>query len=608
MSNGTTRKIEVARERFSFDESQGQLFVSVKEIRGLRSEGLTAFCILQLDKQQVKTRGVQQLGDPELSGTWNEGFTFDVTNLNTQLVVSVLGTSQITVGDEPIDNREGKFLGHLVIPVVALAHQKPVDQWFKLAWNDPKEVSDRGEAHVKLQYTATTTQVGVSSFKPLLVVGKGTFAKVMMVQKVDTGRLYAMKVINKDAVIQHNAVKHTMSERNVLKKINHPFIVSLKFSFQTQDKLYMILDYINGGELFYHLSDAERFNQERTRFYTAEITLALGYLHSLDIVYRDLKPENLLLDMNGHICLTDFGLVKENLGFGSVTHTFCGSPEYLAPEIFTPNGYDKSVDWWAMGTLMYEMLSGLPPFFSDDLEEMNERILNETLTFPNYFSTEAKSLLLLLLERDPKKRLGSGPKDYQEIISHPFFDGIDWDRLSERAVDPPFRPALRGETDVRFFDPESTMMQAKHSFSECHLTNKEQEAFRGFSYVAPDADLRYMARRRGSSGASRGNSTNNSPTVSPIPSLRRTSSSTAAPPRPIDLASFENKEKKDFLSQHRALESMHIYGEYDGYSSDPSFDGSDDEVSLSKTSWRPVLPKSLSSPILVKQKANSSSY
>jgi len=333
----------------------------------------------------------------------------------------------------------------------------------------------------------------------------------------------------------------------------------LKYSFQTQDKLYMILDYINGGELFYHLSDAERFDEERARFYAAEILLALGYLHSLNIVYRDLKPENLLLDMNGNICLTDFGLCKENLGYGSVTHTFCGSPEYLAPEIFMGNGYDKSVDWWALATLLYEMLSGLPPFFSDDLEVMNQKILSEPLWFPDYFSDESKSLLQGLLERNPKKRLGCGEKDAEEIKRHPFFKSVDWTKLDGKQIEPPFRPALRSETDTRFFDPESTQMVARHSFSECHLTSKEQEAFRGFSYVAPDANIYYYPhRRRGSSGRGT-NSTNSSPSSSPLPVPRKVtptngsnSPTNHSTSRELKIPIPKEKPQKDFLSKHRA--------------------------------------------------------
>lgn len=202
-------------------------------------------------------------------------------------------------------------------------------------------------------------KVGPDDFEILAVVGKGSFGKVFQVRKKDTGNIFAMKVIRKDNVVKRNAVEHTMAENKILKHINHPFLVNLKYAFQTKLHLYMVIDYLNGGELFYHLTRDDYFSEERTRFYAAEVVLALGYLHDNNIVYRDLKPENLLLDMQGHICLVDFGLCKTGLGFDTKTHTFCGSPEYIAPEVLRGEGYNKEVDWWALGTLIYEMLTGL---------------------------------------------------------------------------------------------------------------------------------------------------------------------------------------------------------------------------------------------------------
>lgn len=338
---------------------------------------------------------------------------------------------------------------------------------------------------------APLPQIGLKDFVLLRVVGRGTFAKVLMVRKVDTGRLYAMKCIKKDHLIKRNAVTHTFSEKNVLQRLRHPFIVNLKFAFQTIDKVVLVLDYISGGELFYHLSEAQVFSENRARFYAAEIASALGYLHSNNVIYRDLKPENILLDTDGHIVLTDFGLCKDGLGIGERTHTFCGSPEYIAPEMLLGKGYDKAVDWWALGTLIFEMLGGLPPFYSEDEDEMNDAILHEELTFPAFFSFYARSVLTQMLDRDPRARLGSGPSGYHELKTHPFFDNyIDFDLLEAKCVEPPMRPALSSETDVRFFDPEATDELPTMSVDDTQPLNREQQDyFAGFAFTAADVDL-----------------------------------------------------------------------------------------------------------------------
>ena len=258
----------------------------------------------------------------------------------------------------------GQLVGQLTVPVASLYHQKPIDQFFKLRLPKEKD-TDRsyGELHVKLLFNEVHKRVGKADFTINKVVGRGNFGKVMQVTKQDTGRTYAMKVLRKDTIIAADAVRHTLSETNVLRRFNHPFVVGLKYSFQTPEKLYMVMDYLSGGELFYHLSNVDRFDENRARFYAAEIIDALGYLHESGVVYRDLKPENLLLDISGHVCLTDFGLVKEGMEFGDVTHTFCGSPEYLAPEILQGRAYGREVDWWALGTFLYEMLEGLVSHF-----------------------------------------------------------------------------------------------------------------------------------------------------------------------------------------------------------------------------------------------------
>lgn len=283
----------------------------------------------------------------------------------------------------------------------------------------------------------------MEAFELLKVIGKGSFGKVMQVRKRDTSRIYALKTIRKAHIVSRSEVTHTLAERTVLAQVNNPFIVPLKFSFQSPDKLYLVLAFINGGELFHHLQREGRFNEERSRFYAAELLCALEHLHGFNVVYRDLKPENILLDYTGHIALCDFGLCKLNMGDDETTNTFCGTPEYLAPELLLGHGYTKAVDWWTLGVLLYEMLTGLPPFYSEDVNEMYRKILQDPLRFGDEVSKDARSILTLLLNRDPSKRLGSGSNGANDIKNHEFFaKHVDWNRLMAKKVQPPFKPAV----------------------------------------------------------------------------------------------------------------------------------------------------------------------
>ena len=283
--------------------------------------------------------------------------------------------------------------------------------------------------------------------------------KVFLVEEKKTGQVYALKVLKKDYIITKNQVEHTNTERSVLGYVRHPFIVGMNMAFQSKDKLFFVLDYCAGGELFSQLQKLVKFTEDRARFYAAEIILAISYVHSLNIIYRDLKPENVLIDASGHIRLTDFGLSKEGVSNSSAgAKSFCGTQEYLAPEILKRQGHGRAVDWWSLGALLYEMLAGLPPFYTQNRDILFENICNSELSYPPSLSPNAKGVLRGLLTKDPQKRLGSGPGDADDIQRHVFFTSIDWEKLMRGEIAPPWKPQIASSTDTSQFDQEFTSM------------------------------------------------------------------------------------------------------------------------------------------------------
>ncbi|GFH54727.1 hypothetical protein CTEN210_11203 [Chaetoceros tenuissimus] len=327
----------------------------------------------------------------------------------------------------------------------------------------------------------------LDSFKMIKVVGKGSFGKVFLVREIKTQEMFALKVLRKDNIIKRNQVEHTKTERSVLGYVDHPFIVGLKMAFQSKDKLYFVLDYCAGGELFFHLSKVGKFNEHRASFYAAEIVLALEYIHQLDIVYRDLKPENVLLDARGHVRLTDFGLSKEGItNSSSGANSFCGTPEYLAPEILNRQGHGRAVDWWSLGALLYEMLTGLPPFYCRDREKLFEKIRRGHLEYPRSLSARSQTLLRGLLTKDPKHRLGSGHDDAAPIKSHAFFSGTNWEKLMKGEVPPPWDPQVQSSLDTSQFDEEFTSMPifSPSSYQPAGFGSTPQDnVFEGFTFT-----------------------------------------------------------------------------------------------------------------------------
>ncbi|XP_067034024.1 ribosomal protein S6 kinase beta-1-like isoform X2 [Acropora muricata] len=332
-------------------------------------------------------------------------------------------------------------------------------------------------------------KVGPESFELLKVLGKGGYGKVFQVRKVDgrnKGKIFAMKVLKKAAIIRsHKDTAHTKAERNILEAVKHPFIVDLMYAFQTGGKLYLILEYLSGGELFMHLEREGIFMEDTACFYLAEIVLAMEHLHNQGIIYRDLKPENILLDTQGHVVLTDFGLCKEAVFENSLTHTFCGTIEYMAPEILTRSGHGKAVDWWSLGALMYDMLTGSPPFCGDSRKKTIDKILKGKLVLPPYLTVEAKDFLRKLLKRHPQARLGSGNDGTRPIKIHPFFRAVKWDDLYSKKVEPPFKPSIAGEDDVSQFDSKFTKQTPIDSPVDSMLSESADKIFQGFTYIAP---------------------------------------------------------------------------------------------------------------------------
>uniref|UniRef100_A0A3Q1ANB9 non-specific serine/threonine protein kinase n=1 Tax=Amphiprion ocellaris TaxID=80972 RepID=A0A3Q1ANB9_AMPOC len=328
-------------------------------------------------------------------------------------------------------------------------------------------------------------QQTMSDFDYLKLLGKGTFGKVILVKEKATGMYYAMKILRKEVIIAKDEVAHTVTESRVLQNTRHPFLTTLKYAFQTHDRLCFVMEYANGGELFFHLSRDRVFTEDRARFYGAEIVSALEYLHSRNVVYRDLKLENLMLDKDGHIKITDFGLCKEGITDGATMKTFCGTPEYLAPEVLEDNDYGRAVDWWGLGVVMYEMMCGRLPFYNQDHERLFELILMEEIRFPKNLAPEAKALLAGLLKKDPKQRLGGGPDDAKEVMTHKFFTSINWQDVTDKKLIPPFKPQVTSETDTRYFDDEFTAQTITITPPDKYAEDSDQRThFPQFSYSA----------------------------------------------------------------------------------------------------------------------------
>uniref|UniRef100_A0A2K6G788 Serine/threonine-protein kinase N1 n=1 Tax=Propithecus coquereli TaxID=379532 RepID=A0A2K6G788_PROCO len=328
----------------------------------------------------------------------------------------------------------------------------------------------------------------LEDFKFLAVLGRGHFGKVLLSEFRSSGELFAIKALKKGDIVARDEVESLMCEKRILAavtKAGHPFLVNLFGCFQTPEHVCFVMEYSAGGDLMLHIH-SDVFSEPRAVFYSACVVLGLQFLHEHKIVYRDLKLDNLLLDTEGYVKIADFGLCKEGMGYGDRTSTFCGTPEFLAPEVLTDTSYTRAVDWWGLGVLLYEMLVGESPFPGDDEEEVFDSIVNDEVRYPRFLSAEAIGIMRRLLRRNPERRLGSSERDAEDVKKQPFFRTLGWDALLARRLPPPFVPTLSGRTDISNFDEEFTGEAPTLSppREARPLTAAEQAAFEDFDFVA----------------------------------------------------------------------------------------------------------------------------
>uniref|UniRef100_A0A1A9W2I3 protein kinase C n=1 Tax=Glossina brevipalpis TaxID=37001 RepID=A0A1A9W2I3_9MUSC len=395
------------------------------------------------------------------------------------------------------------FMGSLSFGISEII-KNPANGWFKLLTQDEGEYynvpcADATQDLLKLKSqmrkssqkkplvmrTETNAQaqsrkdmLRTSDFNFIKVLGKGSFGKVLLAERKGSEELYAIKILKKDVIIQDDDVECTMIEKRVLALSDKPPFL---------DRLFFVMEFVNGGDLMFQIQQFGKFKEPVAVFYAAEIASGLFFLHTKGILYRDLKLDNVLLDADGHVKIADFGMCKENVVGDKTTKTFCGTPDYIAPEIILYQPYGKSVDWWAYGVLLYEMLVGQPPFDGEDEEELFAAITDHNVSYPKSLSKEAKEACKGFLTKQPSKRLGCGATGEEDVRLHPFFRRIDWEKIENREVQPPFKPKIKHRKDVSNFDKQFTSEKTDLTPTDkVFMMNLDQTEFVGFSYVNPD--------------------------------------------------------------------------------------------------------------------------
>jgi len=321
-----------------------------------------------------------------------------------------------------------------------------------------------------------------SDFEPLKLLGSGTFGRVLLVRKKNNNKLYAMKILEKSYIKQKHQEEHTKAERNLMVAVNSPFVSNIKYAFQDEFQLYLVMEFMQGGDMFFHLHNGGRFSNEKTKFYIIELVLAIESLHKNNMIYRDLKPENILMDRDGHIKITDFGLSKILVEPNDKTFTLCGTPQYIAPEVLYKTGYDKTIDWWSLGCILYEFLTECFPFVVPNQGKISIKVYENPLKFPKYVTKDEIDLIKKLLQINPKKRLGAGPKDAEDVKAHKYFKGVNWEKYENKEIEPPFIPTFDGEEDLKYFD-KAYIEEDINSNSQSTHRSRVQSDFKGFTYT-----------------------------------------------------------------------------------------------------------------------------